>query len=204
MTRIDTLSTSRTLQWFVLSRDGCWNGAWGIKLLPNSALAGSTVAERHVTLQGEMEPRGWCPTPSAPILAGLPQRHSAPWGLLRVRSLGNWEWRLKPATSRAAPFPGCLEMVCFMPQPSIQWGQCSLTYAGKTGATRRIHLQELIALAHLASVTWSFSFPLPDSEGRLKAKVLGKKLRAKRQHPERLLREPLAFCEVLSSLVLPG
>lgn len=28
-----------------------------IKLLPNSALAGSTVAERLVTLQGE---RGWC------------------------------------------------------------------------------------------------------------------------------------------------
>lgn len=45
-------------------------------------------------------------TPSAPILAGLPPRLSAPWGLLRVRSLGNWEWQMKPATSRAAPFPG--------------------------------------------------------------------------------------------------
>lgn len=38
-------------------------------------------------------------------------------------------------------------------------------------------MQELkaLALAHFpaASGAWSFSFPLPDSEGRLKAKFLG-------------------------------
>lgn len=59
-------------------------------------------------------------------------------------------------------------------------------------------MQELkaLALAHFpaASGAWSFSFPLPDSEGRLKAKFLGGGggLKPQRQHPRRLLRESVS------------